>query len=180
MDLLFTDGTRLSELSALADDGLALDAARGVIGEWIEVRCSLWKYAAGKTIQTILVGADLDADETYSFFLDDLTTTGVVSVNPSIADHPGLSLDQNHPNPFADQTYLRYQLDQPGLVTLSVYNMLGQQISILTEGQHQSVGSHEMSWTPEKLEAGIYFCRLEFLSDQGEKKIRNRKMILAE
>jgi len=180
MDFLFTDGTRLSELSPMADDGLLLNAPRGSIGGWTEVRCSLWKYATGKIIQTVLVRADLIAEETYRFFMDDFTMNGVVSVNPSVSDHQGLSLHQNSPNPFSLNTSISYTLDQSGLVTLSVYDILGRRITTLINEKYQQTGRHEMSWTPATPEAGIYFCQLEFLSGSGTKSVVNRKMIIAE
>lgn len=180
VDFLFTDGTRLSELSPLAEDGLLLNAPRGSIGGWTEVRCSLWKYATGKNIQTVLVQADLVAEETYRFFMDDLTMSEVVSVDPSVSDHQGLSLHQNSPNPFSLNTSISYTLDQSGLVTLSVYDILGRRITTLINEKYQQTGRHEMSWTPATPEAGIYFCRLEFLSDSGTKSVVNRKMIIAE
>ena len=179
IDLLFTDGTRLSELEAVADDGLPLNASRGTIGNWIEVKCDIGEYAQGKIIQSILAGAELETDEKYSFLIDDFNTEVATSVQMLPTDNLGLSLNQNYPNPFNNRTSISYFLDMDGLVTLSVFNIFGEKISILKEGQHQSAGKHELSWTPNDLEAGIYFYQLEFLSDAGNKTVINRKMILS-
>ncbi|VAX27647.1 hypothetical protein MNBD_IGNAVI01-1632, partial [hydrothermal vent metagenome] len=73
VDLLFTDGTRLSDLSPIAEDGLPLSSARGTITEWTEVKCIVGDYAAGKTIQSILIGTNTLTTETVSSFIDDLS-----------------------------------------------------------------------------------------------------------
>lgn len=177
IDLLFTDGTRLSELSPVADDGLALDAARGTIGEWIEVKCAIGSYAAGKVIQTILVGAELDGDNEYRFLLDDFNADGVTSVKYLPSDNSGVSL-QNYPNPFHTGTTISYNLGKSGFVTLAVYNMLGEKITMLARNQHKSAGNYKMNWTPDNLNEGMYFYKLEFLSDTGNKTVLSNKMIL--
>ena len=179
VDLLFTDGTRLSELAPVAEDGLPLNAMRGTIGEWLEVKCSIGEYAQGKAIQSVLIGAELDTDEHYSFLVDDFNADGAVSVNPNLLENLELSLDQNYPNPFDHHTTLAYNLGHSGLVTLSVYDMLGKKISSLTNSQYQSAGRYEIGWAPIEAEAGIYFFRLEFVSDSGNIRVINRKMILA-
>ncbi len=179
LDLLFTDGTRLSKLGAVADDGLPLNAARGTIGEWTEVKCGIGDYAQGKIIQSVLVGAKLDSDENYNFLIDDLNVKISTSVQPALSDKGALLLNQNNPNPFDSRTNISYLLDKDGFVTLSVYNTLGNKVFILKEEQHQIAGRHEISWTPENMEAGIYFYRLEFISDSGDKTTINRKMILS-
>ncbi len=178
IDLLFTDGTRLSELKAVADDGLPLNAARGKIGEWIEVKCGIGDYAQGKIIQSVLVGAELNSDTNYSFLIDDLNVEIFTSVQPGLSDNGELSLNQNYPNPFYSNTNISYFLNMDGFVTLSVYNTLGNKVFILKEEQYQIAGRHETIWTPNNLEAGVYFYQLEFLSDEGETRVINRKMII--
>ncbi len=178
IDLLFTDGTRLSELGAVADDGLPLNAARGKTGEWIEVKCGIGEYAEGKIIQSVLVGAKLDSDKEYSFLIDDFDTRIFTSAEQFPAGNVQLSLNQNYPNPFNGRTNISYFLDMDGQVTLSVYNIFGKKISLIKEPQYQTAGRYELNWNPDNLEAGIYFYQLEFLSGTGEKRVINRKMII--
>ena len=178
IDLLFTDGTRLSELSPLADDGLALNAARGAIGEWIEVNCAIGDYAHGKVIQTVLVGANLDTDDIYSFLMDDLSIEGVVSVEPSLADNSGLYISQNYPNPFSNYTSIDFNLNKSGLVSFTVFDIRGNKIAIIADELHYNAGSYQLNWIPDNLESGVYFGKLEFISDSGNRMSVNRKMIL--
>lgn len=54
-DLLFNDGTRLTDFVPVAGDSLPLSSPRGEIGHWQQVTCPIGAYAAGKMIQTVLV-----------------------------------------------------------------------------------------------------------------------------
>lgn len=178
IDVLFTDGTRLSELGAVALDGLPLNAARGKIGEWTKVKCGIGDYAQGKIIQSILVGAELSSDTKYGFLIDDLNIEIFASVQPELSDNGELSSVQSYPNPFHRQTTISYLLNKDGHITLSVYNLLGKKLCVLKNKQYQNAGKHEIEWAPNNLEKGIYFYRLEFLSGTGEKRVINRKMII--
>lgn len=68
-------------------------------------------------------------------------------------------LSNAYPNPFRAQTTLRYDLDQPEAVTLTVYDLLGRPVATLAEGV-QSAGSHTAIWQPEALPNGLYIARL--------------------
>lgn len=75
------------------------------------------------------------------------------------------ALEQNYPNPFNPKTTIRFALPQPGRVRLTIYNLLGQQIRTLINGQ-MSAGFHEISWegreeTGREVSSGVYFYRLE-------------------
>ena len=99
IDLLFADGTYLSDLNTVAEDGLPLDASRGTIGEWKEVTFSLGSIAAGKTVQTVLVGGFNGDAGSYSFMLDDLDLHNVLPVDPGESSDISLSA---YPNPAGD------------------------------------------------------------------------------
>ncbi len=63
------------------------------------------------------------------------------------------------PNPFSDNTIIRYTLDQPAHVTLSVVDELGRTVRILTD-EHQQAGSHAEAFPAAELKNGCYFYRL--------------------
>ena len=81
-------------------------------------------------------------------------------------------LEQNFPNPFNPSTTIDYALNQSGIVTLKVYNLLGQEVRTLVNG-FQNAGSYHATFTAQGLSSGIYFYRL-----QSENNIQTRKMIL--
>ncbi len=70
------------------------------------------------------------------------------------------ALEQNYPNPFNPETVIRYQLPVAGLVTLKVYNLLGQEVAILRMNEETPAGSYNIEWRPEGLASGVYFYRL--------------------
>ena len=70
------------------------------------------------------------------------------------------ALYPNWPNPFNPTTNIRYDVARTSHVTLTIYNLLGQQVTQLVDKQHQP-GSHIISWTATHLPSGLYFCRME-------------------
>ncbi|MDO9068001.1 MAG: FlgD immunoglobulin-like domain containing protein, partial [Deltaproteobacteria bacterium] len=83
--------------------------------------------------------------------------------DPAPKDH-GLRLEQNRPNPFNQQTTIRYQLTSPGRVSLKVYNIAGQVVKTLVD-KAQHPGVYNVNWagkdeTGKRVAGGLYFCRL--------------------
>ncbi|MGM0739593.1 MAG: T9SS type A sorting domain-containing protein, partial [Bacteroidota bacterium] len=75
-------------------------------------------------------------------------------------DIPGaVRLDQNYPNPFNPATVIRFQLPETSDVTLEVFNMLGQRVSLLADGR-MTAGEHEVSWDATGMASGLYLYRL--------------------
>jgi hypothetical protein len=71
---------------------------------------------------------------------------------------------QNAPNPFSRQTTIKYQIAQPGKVSLKVYNIAGQLVKILDDG-YRTAGEHSKTWdgkdeTGKRVAGGLYFYRL--------------------
>ncbi|MGE5402296.1 MAG: FlgD immunoglobulin-like domain containing protein, partial [Ignavibacteriales bacterium] len=84
-------------------------------------------------------------------------------------------LSQNYPNPFNPTTNIKYQLSADSKVTINVYNMLGQLVKTLFNGQ-QEAGYYTINWdgTNEygsKVTSGVYIYRLETGSYVATKKM---------
>ena len=71
-----------------------------------------------------------------------------------------LSLAPNYPNPFNATTTITFHLPQTSLVTLSVYNLLGQEVAVIASGVLPA-GEHRFLWQAKSLASGLYFIRLE-------------------
>ncbi|UCG61370.1 MAG: multicopper oxidase domain-containing protein [Candidatus Zixiibacteriota bacterium] len=69
-------------------------------------------------------------------------------------------LRQNYPNPFNPTTDIAFALSRPGHVTLNVYNIVGQKVATLADGNY-SAGEHTVSWDASAMSSGVYFYRLE-------------------
>jgi hypothetical protein len=70
------------------------------------------------------------------------------------------SLYQNYPNPFNPTTYLSFDLPEPAVVTLKVYNMLGQEIATLLNNEAFDAGNEEVEFDASSLSSGVYLYRI--------------------
>lgn len=69
------------------------------------------------------------------------------------------SLARNFPNPFNPATTIRFSLTKTEFVTLTVFNSLGQEISVLASGIYPE-GNHDVAFDAAGLSGGLYFYRL--------------------
>ncbi|WP_457652784.1 Ig-like domain-containing protein [Rhodocaloribacter sp.] len=65
----------------------------------------------------------------------------------------------NYPNPFNPVTTFRFALPQSDHIRISVYNILGQQVSTLADGVY-SAGWHSVRWDASGFVSGIYFVHM--------------------
>ncbi len=70
-------------------------------------------------------------------------------------------LHQSYPNPFNSSTTIRFQLQENNQVTLEIYNMMGQKIKTLINGEYKSGGFHQAHWdgrddAGSQVSSGIY------------------------
>ncbi|MBK7260155.1 MAG: T9SS type A sorting domain-containing protein [Ignavibacteriae bacterium] len=70
------------------------------------------------------------------------------------------ALDQNYPNPFNPSTVIRIALPEAVKVRLVVYNILGQQVAELINGE-LAAGYHDVEFRADHLASGVYLYRLE-------------------
>lgn len=82
-------------------------------------------------------------------------------------------LVQNFPNPFNPVTKISYSLPKNELVSLKVYDILGNEITTLINGE-KSAGNYEVGFDGSKLVSGVYFYTLT----AGDFRQTN-KMVLA-
>ena len=74
------------------------------------------------------------------------------------------SLSQNYPNPFNPITKMNYALPKRSRVIISVYNVLGQEVTTLLN-KEQDYGYHTVTWNGtdrigKQVASGVYFARL--------------------
>ncbi len=69
------------------------------------------------------------------------------------------SLQQNYPNPFNPATTIAFSIKNAGLVQLSVYNMLGQEVATLINKDY-SAGKYTINFDASHLSSGVYFYKL--------------------
>ena len=86
-------------------------------------------------------------------------------------------LKMNYPNPFNPSTTIPIELPDESSVEVVIYNILGEQIAVLSEGVKSS-GYHNIQWNGtnqfgQPVSSGIYFVRVQF----GQ-NIYHQKMML--
>jgi uncharacterized repeat protein (TIGR02543 family) len=89
------------------------------------------------------------------------------------------SLEQNYPNPFNPTTTIKYNLPSESRVKLTIYNVLGQTVSVLRDGI-EDVGYRSVNWNASSVASGIYFYKIEATStsDNSKSFMQVKKMIL--
>jgi len=82
------------------------------------------------------------------------------------------SLEQNYPNPFNPSTTIKYSIQKDGFVKLAIYNLLGEEITVLINNE-QKAGKYEIMFDASRFASGVYMYRLE-----SNNFISIKKMIL--
>jgi hypothetical protein len=83
-----------------------------------------------------------------------------------------LCLRQNYPNPFNPNTTIKYELPKSSKVRLSVYDLLGREVTVLLN-ERQDAGVHEVKFDGSNLASGVYLCKL-----QAGEFVQTRKLLL--
>jgi hypothetical protein len=90
----------------------------------------------------------------------EVTPASAVSVPEPAGELPvAFTLRQNYPNPFNPSTRISYALPAGAAVTMSVYDILGRQVSSLVLG-YQEAGWRAVTFEAGSLPSGVYTYRL--------------------
>lgn len=86
-------------------------------------------------------------------------------------------LYQNYPNPFNPMTTIKFSIDEDNFVSLTIYNVIGQEVRLLIE-EDLNAGMHEVQWNARDnhnspVQSGIYIYKLKVNG-----KYETRKMLL--
>lgn len=108
-------------------------------------------------------------ESTYYYRLGSVDLSGafawvgeIVELTPTAGEYmpTEYALFQNFPNPFNPTTTIGFDLVESGLVTLKVYNPLGQLVATLVNG-NMNAGRHLVKFDANTLPSGMYLYRLE-------------------
>ena len=86
---------------------------------------------------------------------------------------PDYILFQNYPNPFNSTSRIRYSIPEDGIVTIEIFNILGQKVSTILN-KFQKANRYEVVFNGANLPSGIYFYQLK-----AGNFVETKKMILA-
>ncbi|TSA23739.1 T9SS C-terminal target domain-containing protein, partial [bacterium] len=84
---------------------------------------------------------------------------------------------QNYPNPFNPSTAISYQLTANSTMSLKIYNLLGQEVASLVDGDRLA-GYHQEMWDATRCASGVYIYQIIATDEHGTKQIAHRRMLL--
>ena len=147
--------------------------------------------SSGELIELKFWDADRDiiysSNESLSFINNDMIGDAVepwlIKLNPLNKWDRGFIpdtyvLDQNYPNPFNPTTSIGFGVPLDSHVTLSVFNILGEEIHTLVNDQYMNAGYQTIVWNAktsngDRVPSGVYFVLM-----RSGSFIQTKKMIL--
>ncbi len=103
---------------------------------------------------------------TGTIYLDDLSFKVIKATDVAEKSSLPLSyeLSQNYPNPFNPSTIISYAIPEASLVSIKIYDMLGQEVNTLMNAE-QTAGVHNLTWDGKnnygiKVSTGTYIYRI--------------------
>jgi hypothetical protein len=88
----------------------------------------------------------------------------------SVETDKSFSLLQNYPNPFNPVTFIKYNLSETGYVKLAVYDLLGNEISLIVN-EEKAAGIHEAVFDGSSLASGTYIYRITAGNNSASRKL---------
>lgn len=140
------------------------DTQTGIVVDMREVNNYRFRYTAQEVEDnpnTVVTGISSYTPReknrfTISFEKNELTVQNEVE-----DEKPGsIELRQNYPNPFNPATNITFYLPEERNVRVGVYNIVGQQVSLLIDDTLQA-GEHSVVWDAANNPSGIYIVQME-------------------
>ncbi len=142
----------------------------------IDLAGNMINLASGLLMNVPVQVIDENASGALDFTVEDLIISGpggveivaqclVSVINIGLPAPTEFSLQQNYPNPFNPTTSIRYDIAERGDAHLVIYNMLGQEVRSLVNG-NQNIGRYEVVWngldnSGQPVATGIYIYHLQ-------------------
>ena len=85
-------------------------------------------------------------------------------------------LEKNYPNPFKTSTTITYYLSHPSDVTIKIYNVQGELVTMLSNNEIVSTGLHNVVWNGKNsseaiVSSGVYLYQLIINESSVTKKM---------
>ncbi len=132
----------------LSENTVDLDARGPSIGHYVGT--------AGADVLWLQNTSDSAVDEIYYGLIPFVDFVGVADETQPVS----YQILRNYPNPFNPSTNIQFSVVNPGNVQLTVYNMLGQEITQLVN-RNMEIGTYEITFNASSLASGVYFYRLQ-------------------
>jgi hypothetical protein len=101
----------------------------------------------------------------------------LTAVSPARTGAPSFTLLDAAPNPFDNETLLRWELSRSARVRVDVYDVAGRRVTTLLDGE-RAAGAGDLRWSGRDingraLATGVYFVRM-----QAAGETRTRRVVL--
>jgi hypothetical protein len=180
MRVLLDDGTNGDATAGDKVWSTSVVIASGTPGGDVDYKYGVYYGAANDTANggTDIMDNEMAFGTNHKFTLtsNDLTITdnwGVVTAierQNDAAIPVAYQLSQNYPNPFNPSTIIQYNLPNPGIVSLKIFDVLGREVITLVN-EEQKAGVYKVSFDASKLSSGVYFYRIQSGSFVSTKKM---------
>ena len=112
----------------------------------------------------------------YAYRIKQIDHAGSFTYSSSVEVEVGLApkkltLSDAYPNPFNPSTIIEFTVPEDGKAALRIYNVVGQLVITLYDGEVAAGRIYEASFDASRLATGIYLTRLEYGGKQITKKI---------
>jgi hypothetical protein len=97
-------------------------------------------------------------------------TFPLMTVNVGVAPER-LTLGQNYPNPFNPSTVIEFVVPMSGHATMKVYNVLGQEVATLFDGNAEAGRINSTRFDASNLPSGLYFYTLKSAGTSETKRM---------
>jgi hypothetical protein len=104
----------------------------------------------------------VDNDGTYKIYSSSQIAVGTASKELTLGSYP---------NPFNPTTNIEFTLPENGYATLKIFNVIGQEVATLFNGQVEAGMYNKVTFSAGKLSSGMYFSVLESGSQRIVKKM---------
>ncbi|MBA65607.1 MAG: hypothetical protein CMG55_07400 [Candidatus Marinimicrobia bacterium] len=81
-----------------------------------------------------------------------------------------IGLNSLYPNPFNPTLNIAFSTLKEGAVDISVYNAVGEEVSVLYKNEHLNSGSYTLNWNAVEQSSGVYFIKIATSSFSEVKK----------
>tara|TARA_R110000868_G_scaffold378658_2_gene644141 strand:+ start:411 stop:1835 length:1425 start_codon:yes stop_codon:yes gene_type:complete len=149
--------TTPNNISMMGHDGFTLEYSAFVY----------YEFSSKTTFSVLINQRDFDQNAMLLImeFIKTLRNYVPTSVSPESTLPSSIILNQNWPNPFNPSTNISFSLQKADIVQLTIYNILGEQISTLVNGE-QNAGKHTYIWdgkndSGSSAATGTYIYRLK-------------------
>ncbi len=167
----------------LSGDAVILnwETATEVNNYGFEIEASTSSATGWKTIGFVSGHGNSNSPNSYSFTaidgakyyrLKQIDTDGRFEYSSVVGVEGSLSykLSQNHPNPFNPTTVINFSIPESGLVTVKVYNALGQEVAELLN-EVKTAGSYAVNFNGSNLSSGMYIYKISAGSFSATRKM---------